>query len=94
MEAIITGLATGITTLLGLIVAVIYLLNRIDSRIDAAKTEFRAEIDAAKTELRTEIREQGARVSAVQLEQARLDGYNNALAQMVMQQSHTHEAAD
>ena len=82
MEAIITGLATGITTLLGLIVAVIYLLNRIDSRIEASNAE-----------VRSEIREASARISEVEREQARLEGYNTAMSEMIRQQSHTHDPA-
>ena len=85
MEAIITGLATGITTLLGLpfvLWAVIYLLNRIDSRIEASNAV-----------LRSEIREASARVSEVEREQARLEGYNTAMSEMIRQQSHTHDSS-
>ena len=85
MEAIITGLATGITTLLGLIVAVIYLLNRIDSRIEASNAELRSEIREALAEMR----EIGSRVSETELKQARLDAQNEIL----LRQTHTHEGS-
>ena len=65
MEAILAGVATSATTLLGLVVAVIFLLNRIDKL--------------------------GARISEVEREQARLEGANGTLAEVLKQQSHTHE---
>ena len=66
MEAILAGVATSVTTLLGLVVAVIFLLNRIDRL--------------------------SARISEVEREQARLEGANGTLSEVLKQQSHTHES--
>ena len=89
-EAIITGLATGATTLLGLIVAVLFLLNR----IDAATASLGAEIREQAERITNLEREQGTRITDVEREQARLEGANGVLAEVLKQQSHTHEVAD
>ena len=44
--------------------------------------------------LDSEIKTQGNRPSEVELEQARLDGANGILSEVLRQQSHTHEGGD
>ena len=44
--------------------------------------------------LTEEIRAQGTRLSDVEREQARLEGANSTLSNVLSQQSHTHETAD
>ena len=73
--------------------------SELRSEISDAKSELRSEISDAKSELRieisdakSEVREIGNRVSEVELEQARIEGANRILSEVLKQQSHTHEA--
>ena len=61
--------------------------SRLETKIDDLGKEIRGEMEAQGKELRDEIEAQGRRVSASQLEQARLDGVNSVL----LNQTHTHE---
>ena len=69
--------------------------SRLETKIDDLGKELRAEMETQGKELRDEIEElkdgieiQGRRVSASELEQARLNGVNSVL----MNQTHTHES--
>ena len=52
------------------------------------------QIHSQGSRLSEEIRSQGSRISEVEREQARLDGANGTLSEVLKQQSHTHEAGD
>ena len=58
------------------------------SEMETLRNELRTEIETQGRELRTEIETQGRRVSASELEQARLNGVNSVLAN----QAHTHQS--
>ena len=61
-----------------------------------ANSELSGEMRQANSEMRAEIREQsdrlGERISDAEREQARLEGANGSLAEVLNRQSHTHDA--
>ena len=48
--------------------------------------------DSLRSEIREVRSEMGSRVGEVELEQARIEGANRTLSEVLKQQSHTHEA--
>ena len=62
--------------------------SRLETKIDDLGKELRADMETMRKELTGEIEAQGKRVSASELEQARLNGVNS----VVVNQAHTHES--
>lgn len=59
--------------------------------------QMRMQSDRLSNEIRdqnAELKAQGGRISDIELEQARLEGANGALSEILRQQSHTHESND
>lgn len=75
------GFLVSIFTILFGIVALMWQINNQSSRLEA-------KIETQGKELRDEIKEQGARVSQVELDQARINGVNSVL----LRHAHTHES--
>ena len=72
------------------------MLRQSNSDLRAETTEIRREARAEARETRAEIREQsdrlGERISDAEREQARLEGANGTLSEVLTKQSHTHDA--
>ena len=90
---IVTTLGVGFITILLTLFMLMRQSNNDNREQSARITEIRTEIRGQGAEIRTEIREQGSRISEVEREQARLEGYNAAMSEMVKQQAHTHEVS-
>ena len=59
--------------------------------------QMRMQSDRLSNEIRdqnAELKAQGGRISDIELEQARLEGANGTLSEILRQQSHTHESND
>ena len=104
--AIGAAIATVLGVFIAAFAIVVALVSSINSQsatlrteIQAVRTDLRVEIGELREEL-GEIREEldegqdrlGNRLSEVELGQARLEGANGALSEVLKQQSHTHEA--
>ena len=79
----VVGFLVSIFTILFGIVALMWQINSQSNRLEA-------KIDAQGKELRDEIKEQGARVSQSELDQARLNGVNSVL----LRHTHNHEGLE
>ena len=66
--------------------------NETSAEIRETRSETSAEIREARTEIRELAARFGERISDVEREQARLEGANGTLAEVMKQQSHTHDA--
>ena len=80
MDATVVGMFIGVFAILLGIFGLMWQMNRQSNRLENA-------IDAQGKELRDEMKEQGARVSQAELDQARLNGVNSVL----LRHTHTHE---
>lgn len=59
--------------------------------------QMRMQSDRLSNEIRdqnAELKAQGGRISDIELEQARIEGANGTLSEILRQQSHTHETND
>ena len=77
------GFLVSVLTILFGVLALMWQIHRQSNRLEA-------KIDAQGKELRDEIKEQGARVSQSELDQARLNGVNSVL----LRHTHNHEGLE
>ena len=96
--AILVGLAIGF---LAIMVTIFYGIRQtvdqsrtLGDRLEAQGLRLEAKIESEVKELRDQLDSMNGRLSSTEREQARLEGYNRAMSEILGQQSHTHPHDD